>query len=62
MQLLDLREGARELKLSIHTMRALVSQKRIPYVRLGRRVLLRREDLERLVTDNLVESRGNGRG
>ena len=56
-ELLDLKEGAKELRLSIHTLRAWVYQKRIPFVRLGRRVLLRREDLERLVENNLVEAR-----
>lgn len=58
-ELLDLREGAKELKLSIHTLRAWIYQKRIPFVRLGRRVLLRREDLEELVNQNLVEAKEN---
>ena len=56
-ELLDLKEGARELKLSIYTLRAWVYQKRIPFVRLGRRVLLRREDLESFVNKNLVEAK-----
>ena len=56
-ELLNLKEGARELKLSIHTLRAWTYQKRIPFVRLGRRVLLRREDLEALVDKNRVEAR-----
>jgi len=58
-QLLNLREGAQELKLSIHTLRAWIYQKRIPFVRLGRRVLLRREDLEAFVNKNLVEAKGD---
>jgi excisionase family DNA binding protein len=61
-ELLNFREGARELKVSIHTLRAWAYQKRIPFVRLGRRVLLRREDLESLVSRNLIkpnERRGN---
>ena len=57
-ELIDLKEGARELKLSIHTLRAWTYQKRIPFVRLGRRVLLRREDLEALVKEHLVEAKG----
>jgi len=56
-ELLDLREGAKELKLSIHTLRAWTYQKRIPFVRLGRRVLLRREDLEELVKKNVIEAK-----
>jgi excisionase family DNA binding protein len=59
-QLLNLKEGANELKLSIHTLRAWVYQKRIPFVRLGRRILLRREDLEKLVNQNLVKAKGEG--
>ncbi len=55
-ELLDLRQGAKELQLSIHTLRSWTYQKKIPFVRLGRRILLRREDLENLVTRNLVEA------
>ena len=57
-ELLDLKEGARELRLSIYTLRAWTYQKRIPFVRLGRRILLRREDLEELVKKNVVEAKG----
>jgi excisionase family DNA binding protein len=56
-ELLDLKEGAKELKLSIHTLRAWTYQRRIPVVRLGRRVLLRRVDLEELVNKNLIGAR-----
>jgi len=56
-ELLDLREGARELKLSIHTLRAWTYQKRIPFVRLGRRILLRREDLEEFVKKNVIQAK-----
>ena len=59
-ELLNLKEGAKELKLSIHTLRAWIYQKRIPCVRLGRRVLLRREDLEELVKKNMVEAKQEG--
>ena len=59
-ELLNLKEGARELKLSIHTLRAWTYQKRIPFVRLGRRVLLRREDLEEFVKKNVVEAKEEG--
>jgi len=56
-ELLNLKEGAKELKLSIHTLRSWIYQKRIPCVRLGRRVLLRRQDIETLVSKNVVEAR-----
>jgi excisionase family DNA binding protein len=59
-ELLDLKESAKELKLSIHTLRAWTYQKRIPFVRLGRRILLRREDLEALVNEHLVEAKKRG--
>ena len=55
-ELMDLREGAKELKLSIHTVRAWIYQKRLPHVRLGRRVLLRKTDLEDLVNKSVVEA------
>jgi len=58
--LLNLKEGAKELKISIHTIRSWIYQKRIPFVRLGRRVLLRREDLEDFVSKNLVEANQEG--
>ncbi len=56
-ELLNFREGARELKVSIHTLRAWAYQKRIPVVRLGRRCLLRREDLENLINRNLIKAK-----
>jgi excisionase family DNA binding protein len=56
-ELLNLREGANELKLSIHTLRSWTYQKKIPFVRLGRRVLLRREDLETFINKNVVKAK-----
>jgi len=55
--LVNLKESARELRVSIHTLRAWTHQKRLPFVRLGRRVLLRREDLESFVNKNVVEAK-----
>lgn len=56
-ELLNLREGASELRLSIHTLRAWVFQGRLPVVRLGRRVLLKREDLEKLIEKNTYSAK-----
>ena len=59
-ELLNLKEGAKELKLSIHTLRSWIYQRRIPFVRLGRRILLRKEDLEEIVNRNLVKASEQG--
>jgi excisionase family DNA binding protein len=56
--LLTMRQAAEELQLSIHTLRAWCSQRKLPFVKLGRRVLLRREDLESFVKRNVVEAKG----
>lgn len=56
-ELVDLRQAAKELSISIHCLRAWTYQKKISFVRLGRRVLLRREDLEGFITKNLHEAR-----
>ncbi|HXX33816.1 MAG TPA: helix-turn-helix domain-containing protein [Thermodesulfobacteriota bacterium] len=56
-ELLNLKEGAKELKISIHTLRSWVYQGRLPFVHLGRRVLLRREDLEAFVDKNVVRAK-----
>lgn len=56
MNLLSLEETAKELRLSIHTIRAWVFKKRIPVVKLGRRVLVKREDIETLLNENHIEA------
>jgi excisionase family DNA binding protein len=55
-ELINLREGSQMLRLSIHTLRSWIYQKRLPHVRLGRRVLLRKEDLENLINKSVVEA------
>ena len=57
VDLLNLKEGTKELRLSVHTVRSWIYQNKIPFVRLGRRVLLRREDLEEFVRRSVVEAR-----
>ncbi len=56
--LLSIRKAAVELAVSPHTIRAWCSQRKMPFVRLGRRVLLRREDIEAFVKRNVVEAKG----
>ena len=55
--LLTLDEARQELKISIHTIRAWTYQKRFPTVKLGRRVLIKREDLEQFVNSNVIEAK-----
>ncbi len=62
--LLSIEESVKELGggksckgISVYTLRAWIYQKRLPYVKLGRRVFLRRKDLEEFVTKNLHEAR-----
>jgi excisionase family DNA binding protein len=57
LNLMSLDEVAKELKLSIHTVRAWSFQKRFPIVKLGRRVLVERECLERFVRGNVIEAK-----
>lgn len=59
LNLMDLKEAAKEMRISIYTIRSWVYQKRLPFVKLGRRVLIRREDLEEFVNRNVVEARGD---
>jgi len=49
MNLLSVSDVAQELKLSQPTVRQLLSKGGLPFIRIGRRILLRREDLETFV-------------
>jgi excisionase family DNA binding protein len=51
-QLLKAQEAAEFLNVSVNTIRMWVWQKRLPVVRLGRAVRLRREDLEQFIERN----------
>jgi excisionase family DNA binding protein len=57
LNLLSLEEAAKEMKVSIFTVRSWQYQKRFPIVKLGRRVLVKREDLESFVNKNVVEAK-----
>ena len=57
LNLLSLEEAAKELRISIYTVRLWRAQNKIPIVKLGRRVLVRREDLEEFVNRSVVEAR-----
>jgi len=55
--LVNLNEAAKILRLKPSTMRAWVLRRRIPFVKLGRRVLFRRSDLEALIARSVVPAR-----
>lgn len=55
-QLLTAKEAAEFLCLSENTIRQWIWQRRLPVVRLGRAVRLRREDLEQLIERNRQEA------
>jgi excisionase family DNA binding protein len=57
LNLLDSKEAAKEMKISIHTLRAWTYQKRLPVVKLGRKSLFRREDIENFVSRSTVQAK-----
>jgi excisionase family DNA binding protein len=58
-ELLTVPEAAALLRLKVSTIRAWVCQKRIPYVKLGGRLVrIRRSDADALVSASVVEARG----
>ena len=56
--LLTLTEAAGLLRLKVSTLRAWVLRRRIPYVKVGRLVRIRRCDVEFLLAASLVPARG----
>lgn len=52
--MLTVSQAAKELAVSIHGLRRWISERKVPVVRLGRRVLLKREDLEEFIEQNRV--------
>jgi excisionase family DNA binding protein len=54
-RLLSIDEAAIKLGISPLTMRAWIRQRRLPFVRLGRRVLLHPQDVENFVDANRIE-------
>jgi len=59
--LLDIEEAAGFLHVKTCTIRSWVLKKKIAHVKLGRRVFLRRCDLEALVEESLVPAKGKVR-
>ena len=52
-RLLNVTEAASLLRLRVSTVRAWVLQRRVPFVKLGGRVLFRRSDLEKLIESSV---------
>jgi excisionase family DNA binding protein len=52
--LLSVDEAAEFMKLKSSTVRDWILMRRIPFVKLGRRVFLRKADLEKLIADSVV--------
>ena len=52
--LLTVHEAAEELRLSPHTIRSWVSQKRITYQKIGRRVLFKRSVLKAFIESSTI--------
>ena len=53
-ELLDVPESARYTHLQRSTIRSWILQKKLPHVKLGRRVFLRKRDLDRLIAQSFV--------
>ena len=56
-ELLDGNEAAEFLHVSIHTIRSWSWKRKLPAVRLGRKLLFRREDLENFIKRNVIEAK-----
>ncbi len=58
-ELLSVHEAAAVLRLKPATIRDWIWRRRIPYVKLGRRTLIRRSDLEQLIAASIVPAAGS---
>lgn len=54
--LLDIDGAAQRLNISPHTVRSMVINRKITFVKVGARVLFRPQDLENFITSHLVQS------
>jgi len=53
-QLMDVREAAEMLRLKESTVRSWILKRRIPYVKLGRRVFVRRSDAQTAIDSSVI--------
>jgi excisionase family DNA binding protein len=56
-ELLTLSEAASALRLKVSTLRAWVLRRKLPYLKIGRLVRVRRTDLDALITASVVPAR-----
>ena len=56
-ELITLPEASVLLRLKLSTLRAWILKRRMPFVKLGGRVFLRKTDLEKLIAESLVLSK-----
>ena len=56
-RLLDIKEVADYTGLSVHTLYTMVSQRRIPYVKMGRLTKFDREEIDKWVTHHSMKVR-----
>ena len=56
-RLLDIKEVADYTGLSVHTLYTMVSQRRIPYVKMGRLTKFDREEIDKWITGHSVKVR-----
>lgn len=57
LNLLSLDEAAKEIKVSLHTIRAWVFQRRFETLKIGRRRMVEREVLERFARSGVIQAR-----
>jgi excisionase family DNA binding protein len=60
-ELMDVKQAAALLGLKVSTIRAWLARRRLPFVRCGRAIRIRREALERFITENTVPARESRR-
>ena len=56
-RLLDIKEVAHYTGLSVHTLYTMVSQRRVPYVKMGRLTKFDRDEIDRWITSHTVKVR-----
>jgi len=56
-ELLDLKEAAQRMRISVHTLRSWSYSRKLPVVKLGRRSLFRGEDIEKFIAKGVIEAR-----
>jgi len=56
-ELLNLKEAAQRMRVSVYTLRSWSYQRRLPVVKLGRRTFFREEDIEKFINKGLIEAK-----